>query len=375
MKYALSANSLYCKNMNTLEILIPTYGRPESAAQAIESCFINLDNRVSVRCNSNGFEPSLERFRNYHSRLIYTSFNSNKGSHANFLYLLQHTKAKFCMLLSDEDRIDSNGLKEILDYLDSCPDFVSVVSCSVYDMQESRYSFMHDIRLTLVDHDLNSLLALKLIPTYMSGLIFSVNSLCAIDLVSLLHPSTGNAYGHLDISKHLLVHGRLRLYSSKFVLKGIDVYEGGDGYSHRKSALSKQGENFDLNPLIYGPKARARQFYYSDNILCSLRPYMDFISYKMAKFQNFSFFYYMTIMSDVITIIDSKTTIKNEVIIALREAQNLNEYRFSSWLAYLFCPLLIIPKPVKFFLTKIFDKLYNLYRRLRILTIVRNGVC
>lgn len=360
--------------MNTLQILIPTYGRPESVAQAIESCLINLDNRISVRCNSNGFEPSLEKFRDYNSRLIYTCFDSNKGFHANLLYLLRDTKARFCMLLSDEDSIDSDGIIEILDYLDSCPDYVSVVSCSVYDIQENRYSFMHDIRLTQVDHDLNSALVLRLIPTYMSGLIFSVNSLFATDLVSLLNPSMGNAYAHLDISKHLLIYGRLRLYSSKFVLKGIDVYEGGDGYTHRKSVLSRQEGNFDLNPFVYGPKARARQFYYSDNILSSLRPYMDFISFNMAKFLNFSFFNYMIMMSDVITIIDSNTTIKDEVIIALREAKDYNEYRFSSWLAFLFRPILIIPKPVNVFLTKIFNKLYVLYKKIKILAIVRHGV-
>lgn len=360
--------------MKTLEVLIPTYGRPESAAKAIESCLINSDPRISVRCNSNGLEPDLERFRDYDSRLIYTCFDSNKGPHANFLYLLQNTNARFCMLLSDEDRIDSNAVSEILDYLDNCSDSVRVVSCSVYDIQENRFSYIQDSQLAQVDHDLNSLLALGLIPTYMSGLIFSVNGLSSINLVSLLSSSMGNAYGHLDIAKHLLFNGCLRLYSSKFVLKGIDIYEGGDGYSHRKSALLKQDGNADLNPLVYGPKARARQFYYSDKMLCSLHPRMDLISYYMAKMKNFSFFYYMTVMSDVITIIDSKTTIEKEVVLALNEARNLNEYVSSSWFAYLFCPLMQMPKPFKTLPLKILGKINGLFRRIRMLSIVRNGL-
>lgn len=359
--------------MYTLEILIPTFGRPESAAEAIESCLRNPDKRISVRCNSNGFEPSLERFCNYDARLIYTCFDSNRGPHANVLYLLQNTQARFSMLLSDEDRVDPGKIGEILDYLDNCPDVVGVVSCSVYDIQQNRYSFNHDRRLTQVDHNLNSFLTLRLVHTYMSGLIYSVNSLSAVDLGSLANPSMGNAYGHLDIIMHLLVHGRLRLYSPKFVLKGVDVCSGGDGYSHRKSALSNRDRNLDLNPLVYGPKARARQFYYSDNMLSSFRPYMDLISYCMAKLLNFATYYYRTMTSDAVTIIDSKTTIKDEVVMALIEAKNFNEYCYSSWLAYLFCPFLKSPKLFKVVLIKFFDKIYGLYRRVRILAIVRNS--
>ena len=46
-----------------LEILIPTYNRPDSAKAAIESVLACDDDRLTVRCNSNGFEPSLEKYR------------------------------------------------------------------------------------------------------------------------------------------------------------------------------------------------------------------------------------------------------------------------------------------------------------------------
>ena len=66
-----------------LEILIPTYNRPESAKAAIESVLACDDDRLTVRCNSNGFEPSLEKYRDNYARVNYDSFESNKGPNSN----------------------------------------------------------------------------------------------------------------------------------------------------------------------------------------------------------------------------------------------------------------------------------------------------
>ena len=263
--------------MNTLEILIPTYGRPKSATEAIESCLTNSDERISVRCNSNGFEPSLEKYKNYDSRLNYTCFDSNRGPHANVLYLLQHTKARFCMLLSDEDRIEASEVSKLLDFLDHCPDSIKVISCSVYDLQQKNYYYYPDSKISHIDHNLNSSIALNLIPTYMSGLVYSVPDMIKLNLKDLANPTIGNAYSQRDISRQLLINGYLRFYVSRLVHKGVDIHEGGDGYSHRKDKQIRTDLNMDLNPLVYGPKARARQFYYSDKMMVNYRKYTNCI--------------------------------------------------------------------------------------------------
>ena len=102
-----------------LEILIPTFKRSHSAQEAIESVLACNDMRLTVRCNSNGFEPVLEKYRNLDDRVNYDSFESNRGFQENLHKLLADTDAKFCMILSDEDRIDVNEYQKILSFLEN----------------------------------------------------------------------------------------------------------------------------------------------------------------------------------------------------------------------------------------------------------------
>ena len=357
------------EQLKTLEILIPTFGRPASAAQAIESCLANPDPRLYVRCNSNGYEPSLEKFKDYDSRLTYSCFDSNKGPHANFLYLLQTTKARFCMLLSDEDRIESSAVTKFLDFLDSCPESVKVVTCSIYDTINDRFYFLPDHRIAHKDIDFNAAMALSIIPTYMSGLVFSVADLAKLNLFELFKPSLGNAYSHLEVSKHLLVNGFLRIYTYYFVLKGKEIHEGGDGYSHRKSRQVRVLENLDLNPLIYGPKARARQFYYSDNRFSSLRRSMGIVSYFIAKLNLFSTFMGSVLSSNTVTIINKSVRISGEVKLALSEAKQFNEYSGSAF-AFMFYYFIKLPILFNRILLKFLSKILGLLRRIMTLVVI-----
>jgi len=355
--------------MKTLEILIPTFGRPESAAQAIESCLANPDARLSVRCNSNGYEPSLEKFKDYDTRLTYSCFSSNKGVRANILYLLQTTVARFCMLLSDEDRIEPSAVTKFLDFLDSCPESIKVVTCSIFDRHNDCFYFLPNRRIAHTDLDLNATLALSIIPSYISGLVFSVADLARLNLSELFTPSLGNAYAHLDVSKHLLINGFLRIYMHYFVLKGKAIHKGGDGYSHRTSPQSRVLGNFDLNPLVYGPKARTRQFYYSDNRLSSLRRSMGIVSYFIAKLNLFHSFAQAVLSSKTITIVDQSVSISSEVKLALSEAKQFNEYSGSA-LAYLFYPFVKPPTLVKRILLKSFNKILSLLQNIMTLVVI-----
>ena len=66
-----------------LEILIPTFKRSHSAKEAIENVLACDDDRLTVRCNSNGFESALEKYRNLDARVNYDSFESNRGFQEN----------------------------------------------------------------------------------------------------------------------------------------------------------------------------------------------------------------------------------------------------------------------------------------------------
>ena len=97
------------------EVLIGTYNRPDRAINAIQSALSFND--VIVRCNSNGYEPLLDEYCKNKGNVIYTYFDVNKGACKNWSYLLNSAESEFCMLLSDEDEIDSKYFPDFLDFL------------------------------------------------------------------------------------------------------------------------------------------------------------------------------------------------------------------------------------------------------------------
>ena len=351
-----------------LEILIPTFNRTESAQEAINSVLACNDNRLTVRCNSNGYDPVLEKYRNLDQRVKYDSFESNRGPHANFTKLLLETNANFCMLLSDEDRVNYKNYKNILDYLDNLNETTNVIACSVFDQKKDLFHWKPSIRIS--ESNIHSYVALSPLSTYMTGLIYRVESLNQINITDLMNPTIGNAYGHLDMNLHVLLDGKLGYYCDRFVEKGSDVKSGGDGYSHKplNSSMSiSDPQNLDLNPSIYGPRARARQFYYRENLLNELKDSIGFISMCIGKLNYIDFFYKGIISSDELVILPKNTILKKEALAAYHDSKANKEY--SGSIASSFFTLLLrfpifISNPIFFmlsFLNRMIRKAYMLH--------------
>lgn len=62
-----------------LEILIPTYLRPQAAIAAIDSVLAAADPRVAVACHSNCPDSELELAAKQRPALRYGSFPENQG--------------------------------------------------------------------------------------------------------------------------------------------------------------------------------------------------------------------------------------------------------------------------------------------------------
>ena len=304
-----------------LEILIPTFNRNESAKAAIESVIDCNDQRLTVRCNSNGYEPNLEKFRNFDSRVKYDCFKSNRGPQANSMKLFDETNAKFCMLLSDEDRVNNKNYENILNFLENIDKNTQVIACSIFDQSTNDYYWKPSLRTK--ESNINNFVALSPLSTYMTGLIYRVKS-----LKSLTNPSEANAYAHLDITLHMLRNGKLRFFHDRFVEKGEDLKFGGDGHSHKLKNSYKSlidNKNPDLNPLVYGPKARARQFYYRENLLNKLKSEINTVSFLIGKLNYIDFFYRSIMRSNKLVILPKKIVLKNETMTAYLDSRNKNE--------------------------------------------------
>ena len=278
-------------NRRILDILIPTYGRPGSAREAILSALHCKDHRFGIRCNSNRYEPTLEPYRGFDARLSYSYFESNQGASNNVLFLIENSCAKYCLLLSDEDRIDQDGLVALLNFLDSAPDNLRVVSCSVWCPVNAK--FYHRPKKMLLNKQLDSrdFAIIDLVSTYMSGFIFLRDALESINYKKFLSRAIGNAYFHLDLSQRLLLNGKFRYFSPICILKGEDIKYGGDGYSHLASLKNNDSNLKDLNPDVYGPYARAMQFFYRMHVYRSMRERIGVCAYllrSMSLFVQFS---------------------------------------------------------------------------------------
>jgi Glycosyl transferase family 2 len=265
-----------------LEVLIPTYGRPESAARAILSCAYVANKDLVVSCNSNGFESKLEKFRNYSDRIRYSNFSYNRGAHLNFMELIKNLTGHYCMLLSDEDEVESSAVPKYLELLETFLDSnVRVISPYVYDPNVKRIYSSHG-RINGLSLGLNEYLMMgEPISGYMSGLTFHTESLKRVFTASLSYNDPRNSYPHLDIVLKVLSNGGSAYFCShQLVLKGNESEYGGDSHAHRehidpKSSSSesfpKKCSTLDYNPDIYGPKARGRQFVYRQSVISTLK--------------------------------------------------------------------------------------------------------
>jgi len=255
------------------------------------------------------------------------------------------------MLLSDEDRVEPSAMKDFLDFLDACPATIGAISCSIFDLESNRY-LSRPNRLSEVNLNLGAVSALPIVPNYMSGLVFSVSRLSKLNLAELYEDSMGNAYAHLATTRLLLIDGYLRIFRPYFVLKGADIKEGGDAYSHRTLQGSNIEGGFDLNPQIYGAKARVRQFFRWENSLSNLKGHMGFSALILAKLNAFVFFGFAATNAGAVTRSTKNLLLGDEVSVAQFEAKLANEYS-ESMVAYLFFISLKMPPPIR----RIFFKL------------------
>ena len=358
-----------------LEILIPTFNRCESAEAAIENVLACNDHRLTVRCNSNGYEPSLEKFRNFHPRVNYDCFNSNRGPMANGMKLFAETNAEFCMLLSDEDRINNKNYENILNFLENIDINTQVIACSIFDQTTNDYYWKPTLRIN--ELCIHNYVALCPLSTYMSGLIYRVDSLGAIDINKLSNISEGNAYTHLEMTLHMLRTGKLRFFHERFVEKGSDIKYGGDGHSHKSknsSDNSIKNNNMDLNPSVYGPKARARQFFYRENLLDKLKSEISPFSLFIGKLNYIDFFYRSIIRSNQLVILPKDTVLKNEVMMACVDSRNKNENsesKFSSFFNLLFRLPVFIANPL-FFIVSNMNKLLRKAYMINLILVQKN---
>jgi hypothetical protein len=244
-----------------LEILIPTYRRPQAAIAAIDSVIASADPRVAVACHSNGPDAELERAATDRPRLRYGSFPENRGAIANFRKMLEDSSADYVLFLSDEDQVDHAHLAGFLDFLSSRQH--GFVFCNVVESTGLKYFSISPFRgETLTARDLLVLFTIH--PTYISGYCYRRDLLTSGVIRESFELNDANVYPHLLLRNAIASRASIGLFAENIVVKGQEANAGGDSHAHVKQSATEQQAHARrlLNPRIYGESARARQFYY-----------------------------------------------------------------------------------------------------------------
>lgn len=247
-----------------LEVLIPTYGRPYAAINAIDSVLTCKDPRIGVFCHSNGIENELESAILERTNIRYGFFSQNMGMIANFRKVLIESQADYVLFLSDEDRIDPQHISAFADYLATVKPVAAL--CSILENTGRNYFSLEALKNeTLSVSDL--MLIFPIDPTYLSGYCFHRKILTEKIINEAFQEHEANVYPHVLLRNKIAQLGKIGIFHPPLIRKGIEANTGGDSHSHIEKNIeftnsTKTRAILPLNPKTYGERARALQFYY-----------------------------------------------------------------------------------------------------------------
>lgn len=246
-----------------LEVLIPTYRRPQAAICAIDSVLAGADPRVAVFCHSNGTEPELESAATQRMDVRYGCFPENRGAVANFRKILADSNADYVLFLSDEDRVSQEHISTFVDFLVSNKH--AFVFCSVVESTGENYFSVTALENEALSYE-DVLVLFPIDPTYLSGYCFRMDLLTDAAIESAFEEHESNVYPHLLLRNAIAGLGTSGLFAPGLIVKGAEANVGGDSHAHLEHGANQPAnvapKREPLNPKIYGESARAKQFYY-----------------------------------------------------------------------------------------------------------------
>ena len=280
-----------------LDILIPTYKRPERVLSSIRNILSSDSKSFRIICVSNCYEPNLACLYDIDSRVIYNYNEENIGPVANIKNLLAMSTAKYSLYLSDEDTLDPDELKEFLFFLEKLADNVAAVVCSVFESSFARFSVKIPSYLDNRNVDLGFVLTSHVLPHYLSGYVFRRDLINNRLLDKCYTNSQGGVYPMLQLALELIKENKLSFYSRKFVLQGpAKVVIKDDFYNDAAQGVAEdeaEKSKVFFNPFIYSAYGFARQFYLMEKQICELRPFISFADYLFASVNRFLHMLYL----------------------------------------------------------------------------------
>jgi glycosyltransferase involved in cell wall biosynthesis len=223
-----------------LSICIPTYNRGEIVKKTIENILTCKEKDIEVVVSNNGSTDNTDELIRSISddRLKYIGNKQNQGFTYNLLKVIEFATADFVFLLSDEDDLILEPIKDIINIIERKQD-VSAILGSVYD-KRNNYLIKYKNRtykkgkIAFQKHSFSH--------QYMSGMILNKN---LIDFDNLWIEQNKIKKGFLDIYPHVYILNNLCYMGDVVTLKQIICKQRDIG----KPSEDIIGENAYIMPI------------------------------------------------------------------------------------------------------------------------------
>ena len=243
-----------------LEICYPTFNREDFCIRNVSNIIRFLDPRFGIYISSNGPASKIQEAFGTIVDVRIHEFSENQGFAANVEHLLNTSKAKYALLMSDEDTINEDELISLLNFLETTgkrDDIYYLPSQSNFSLGSlqqisGRFLNFRDLMLT---HPMN--------PTYMSGYIFPTSRCRGKDIEILFKGGPDNAYPFLKLRNKILKDGcKFMVLPGITLNQGTSANEGDTASVELYSQLSriKQYQNFTSRDQQYIASKRYLRF-------------------------------------------------------------------------------------------------------------------
>lgn len=190
-------------------ICIPSHNRGHRAIRLVKKLLEMPwdEHEIEIICSNNGSDKYIEEYQEIKKiedkRLRYHEFASNQGFAGNVNQVIKMSRGDFCMLLSDEDGILPENLKNYLLFLDMHPELSLVKGCT---------SFVYsDLRTQYFTYTEEAVDGYYLMGNYISGTIYNrkiISNELIEEYEKRYHENEAYIYYvHLFLDTYALLHG------------------------------------------------------------------------------------------------------------------------------------------------------------------------
>lgn len=243
-------------------ICIPTFNRGERALELVNTILPNLKKNWSIMVlNNNSFDGTefydkIEELAKEHIKLKYIKHKENCQFYGNFKSCLTESNSKYILIVSDEDFVNFNEIKDILNILEKYP-LLGACRTSIApseNVKDPKNSSTYPDNFFKAGED--ALKGFCFSNNYISGIIYNLENIKKTNTIDIFGKNIlkHKAYPHLYFD--LLV-------SSKFdviITSKVAVLEGIPFFNYKDDFGNKIVEPFD-HIGSYGYGERLNQFF------------------------------------------------------------------------------------------------------------------